>query len=347
MNQKLPHSKPYCLNCQAELRDSDKFCSQCGQNRKNFVLELKDVISQLFISVFNLDNTFFRSVILLITPWKLTQQYVAGARVPYYHPGRIFIVLLFLLFSILMFFNKDELNLEIGQGYFVTEQDFLLKDSLENFAASVGLGEAEKNNLFKKIFRERKIPHDSMVFTPFLTMNLPSDTIQIPLKEVLLLPLDSIYAKYRIQGFWDKLYLAQSFKFYKKNNDFIYYFIKNILWTIPFTVVIIALFMMLLYLRNKYFYIEHLVFLMHLHASIFLIFILLFLSNSIFPSFPGDISLFAATALIIFIIFFSFLRYYGQGIFKTIVKLILVFFAYIITIVIGAFAVLLISVFIF
>src|SRR5206468_11963799 len=88
----------HCENCGALL--SGPYCSQCGQAaidyRRSFGHVLVDVLNEFL----NWDSKFFATIALLILkPWRLTNEFLAGKRVRYVHPLR-----LYLLASILFFF---------------------------------------------------------------------------------------------------------------------------------------------------------------------------------------------------------------------------------------------------
>src|SRR5678815_5792628 len=88
----------HCENCGAPL--SGPYCAQCGQAaidyRRSFGHVLVDVLNEFL----NWDSKFFATIALLIVkPWRLTNEFVAGHRVRYVHPLR-----LYLLASILFFF---------------------------------------------------------------------------------------------------------------------------------------------------------------------------------------------------------------------------------------------------
>src|SRR5256714_5034409 len=88
----------HCENCGTQL--SGHYCSQCGQAaidyRRSFGHVLVDVLNEFL----NWDSKFFATIALLILkPWRLTNEFLAGKRVRHVHPLR-----LYLLASILFFF---------------------------------------------------------------------------------------------------------------------------------------------------------------------------------------------------------------------------------------------------
>src|SRR6266480_4403057 len=88
----------HCENCGAQLRGH--WCAKCGQPAIDYRRSFRHVIADLLNEFLNWDSKFFATIALLVVrPWKLTNQFLAGHRVRYVHPLR-----LYLLASILFFF---------------------------------------------------------------------------------------------------------------------------------------------------------------------------------------------------------------------------------------------------
>src|SRR5437867_12022408 len=88
----------HCENCGAQLRGH--WCAQCGQPAIDYRRSFRHVIVDVLDSFLNWDSKFFATLGLLIAkPWRLTNEFLAGKRVRYVHPLR-----LYLLASILFFF---------------------------------------------------------------------------------------------------------------------------------------------------------------------------------------------------------------------------------------------------
>src|SRR5881398_3602850 len=88
----------HCENCGAQL--TGRWCAQCGQPAIDYRRSFRHVIVDVLDSFLNWDSKFFATIGLLITrPWRLTNEFLAGKRVRYVHPAR-----LYLLASILFFF---------------------------------------------------------------------------------------------------------------------------------------------------------------------------------------------------------------------------------------------------
>src|SRR5881296_1407627 len=91
-------SLTHCENCGAHL--TGHYCGQCGQAAVDYRRSFRHVIADVLESFLNWDSKFFATIALLIfKPWRLTNEFLAGKRVRYANPLR-----LYLLASILFFF---------------------------------------------------------------------------------------------------------------------------------------------------------------------------------------------------------------------------------------------------
>ena len=97
-NRDEPRKLTQCENCGAEL--VGHYCAQCGQAAIDYRRSFRHVIADVLDSFLNWDSKFFTTIALLILkPWRLTNEFLAGKRVRYVNPLR-----LYLLASILFFF---------------------------------------------------------------------------------------------------------------------------------------------------------------------------------------------------------------------------------------------------
>jgi Protein of unknown function (DUF3667) len=99
----------HCENCGAQLQGH--WCAKCGQPAIDYRRSFRHVIADLLNEFLNWDSKFFATIgLLVVRPWKLTNQFLAGHRVRYVHPLR-----LYLLASILFFFA---INYAIKSAHF-------------------------------------------------------------------------------------------------------------------------------------------------------------------------------------------------------------------------------------
>lgn len=100
-----------CENCRAALRGA--YCHACGQHAANPLRSLHHAIEDVFESFWHLDGRVFRTLRDLLAPGRVACNYLAGQRVRYLPPLRLFVIL-----SLLTFFvgqlALDESALEVG-----------------------------------------------------------------------------------------------------------------------------------------------------------------------------------------------------------------------------------------
>jgi hypothetical protein len=88
----------HCENCGTQL--TGRYCPQCGQPAIDYRRSFRHVIVDVLDSFFNLESRFLATIGFLVTrPWRLTNEFLAGHRVRYVNPLR-----LYLLASVLFFF---------------------------------------------------------------------------------------------------------------------------------------------------------------------------------------------------------------------------------------------------
>src|SRR6266702_3985068 len=103
----------HCENCGTQLQG--RWCAQCSQPAIDYRRSFRHVLADLLNEFLNWDSKFFATIgLLLVRPWRLTNEFLAGHRVRYVHPLR-----LYLLASILFFFAVNYgargLHLEPGK----------------------------------------------------------------------------------------------------------------------------------------------------------------------------------------------------------------------------------------
>src|ERR1041384_8384315 len=79
--QKKGREKPetLCENCGAPLQGH--WCAQCGQPAIDYRRSFRHVIADLLDEFLNWDSKFFATIgLLLVRPWKLTNQFLAKTR---------------------------------------------------------------------------------------------------------------------------------------------------------------------------------------------------------------------------------------------------------------------------
>lgn len=91
-----------CKNCEEKLDKEFQYCPKCGQEHKEKVVHFKQFILDFLGDYFTFDSLIIRSVRpLLFNPGFLTNEFIAGRRVRYIPPLRMFIFISIIFFLIL------------------------------------------------------------------------------------------------------------------------------------------------------------------------------------------------------------------------------------------------------
>jgi len=91
-----------CKNCELNLGPGFKFCPNCGQEHKDKVVHFKQFMLDFLGDYFTFDSLIIRSVRpLLFNPGFLTKEFLAGRRVRYIPPLRMFIFISIIFFLVL------------------------------------------------------------------------------------------------------------------------------------------------------------------------------------------------------------------------------------------------------
>ena len=94
----LGREKETCQNCGTPLRG--EFCHACGQSVHNPIRHASHALEEVVESIWHLDGRVFRTLRDLLLPGRVANRYLAGHRVRYVAPLRLFLVLSVLTFVV-------------------------------------------------------------------------------------------------------------------------------------------------------------------------------------------------------------------------------------------------------
>src|SRR5436309_4306913 len=140
-NQERP-PLTHCENCGTQI--SGKYCSVCGRAAIDYRRSFRHVIVDVLDSFLNWDSKFFATLgLLIVKPWKLTNEFLAGKRVRYLHPLR-----LYLLASIVFFFvvNYSARGIRLQPGKIAEEHRVQVADAINKSRDDIEK-ELDKENL--------------------------------------------------------------------------------------------------------------------------------------------------------------------------------------------------------
>ncbi len=104
------HRKQYCCqNCQRLLEEEENFCPRCGQQNTTRVASFKTLVYEVVEDTFAWDSRWFRTVVpFLFQPGRLTNEFLAGRRVSYMPPLRLYFFVSLVCFSIIAIYTAGD-----------------------------------------------------------------------------------------------------------------------------------------------------------------------------------------------------------------------------------------------
>src|SRR6266513_2096860 len=309
-----------CENCGAQLRGH--WCAQCGQPAIDYRRSFRHVIADLLDEFLNWDSKFFATIgLLIVRPWKLTNQFLAGHRVRYVHPLR-----LYLLASILFFFavNYGAKGLHFEPGK-VSPKD---RAELEADLKKEDLPPPAREKL-EALLRESPPPPapSTQATAPSPSPAPRSDKQKQEFGKVgerPFLVFDQAKSTTPFESWIEARAKEKMGEHGTKMGLFIATLFSNLPYMMLCCIPLFAFVLKGLYLRRHIFYIDHLIYALHIHTFAYVGVMLIVLATiGLNRMAPGPIAGWITALLwIAFVvqIFLSIRRVYRQGWFITIFK---------------------------
>lgn len=311
-------------------------------------------MSEFVSSMFNFDSRFFQSFAKLLIPGKLTKEYIAGKRKRYLNPARFFLFSMLFHFAVLAYVSKD---VDVTLGDLDTDITKLAAraemvstyDSLVNHLQidSTQALDSLRSKLFGDVIDG---VNDSIGFSDNSMIKIEgvgeSSSRKFHTKDILNMKEAEFLDHYKIKGFTNRIFTRQLLRMSRDPQALFSYYIGNLLWAVVLSILFLSFILKLLYIRSKRFFVEHLILLMHIHSFVFVLVGIALLTDILTNNAIG-LWLWATAGITFIYFFFSFYRYYEQGLFKTFMKY--MFFLLCYSVIIGIFAtvILLISLLVF
>ncbi|WP_343328838.1 DUF3667 domain-containing protein [Polaribacter staleyi] len=276
----------------------------------------------VFNGLFNFDAKFWTTIIpLLIKPGEVSKNYIAGKRQRYSNPFQFYLtvsLIFFLIIGSTKSYN-DFNNFREGK-----------KSSNNNFLPGIHINlEKEKDSInnSKEVDSLLTTLKDSITKKPFL---------KVAGKEIKIIKMLNFHKKnpqVYVDDALDSLAINKSFsnRFWysrtriintiltdssvakKLNKQLLSYSSIALFILLP----LFTLFLRFIYIRRKFTYVEHLIFVFHTQTFFFLLFSIFYLIN-FFKETVNYMSFFALVFLLY--LYLAMKNFYGQGYFKTLIK---------------------------
>ncbi len=284
---------PACLNCGTILRG--QYCLECGQRAGTRLISLWELTRDAFGDLFELDSRIWRTLIpLALQPGKLTEEYLRGRRARFMPPFRTYLVLSLLFFVIAFFDPEQEFGILFEPPSAESTQD----------TEAVPADSADSEQETRGATIQCDIDGSEMDGAPpWLARRLT--------RERLTRVGDAI----GLDG-------AQSFTEYLVDNIPV-----GLYLLLPF----IALVLKVLYPLSRRYYVEHLLFVLHFHAFVFLALCIQLVLAPARAFLPDTASVLLGLVIPLYIplyLYKGIRRVYRQGHLATILKYMLLLIAY-------------------
>lgn len=297
-----------CPNCNFTETHDAEFCSSCGQKFAPYKITIKEFLKDLVDHVFAFETTFFNTIRKIFIPGQLTIDYFKGYRRRYYHPLRLFFVLLVMHLGVLGgLIPYDKIFREITfKANQIQVKENIKKDLDTHFGTKK---DPQSLRLKDSVYQWLDLSKEAIARDSLRNVRYSLFDMKIPQNELISLSTDSLARKYHFEGkYFPTVIAGQMKKFTLDPKGMIQFILGNISWMMILMLPILALCMKVLFRRGSRYYIEHLFYLYHWHAAAFLLAIIgVFFFRNTLP----EVSPFFLVLIILFG-FVAWLRYYKQ-----------------------------------
>jgi len=330
-----------CFNCGHPFTGQEKFCPDCGQANKDKRITFGSFVHEVFNGFISWDSKFWTTIIPLLTkPGKVSRDYIDGKRQRYANPFQFYLSVSVLFFLMLGATESYDTFKELRNGK--TEKTKSLNDQFGDATKeldSVNI-KSSLNDALKKtdsVDREEILKLIPNINLDSLQKNSKSNQTSNFIKWKKFSALNKKYPKIEINSGLDSLQLEKTFwnRFVytriktfteiitnnKKQEEFSKQLISYISISLFIFLPLFTLFLKFFYVRRKFTYVEHLIFVFHTQTVFFLLLTLFYIINFITNN--GSIT---ALFLLLFLIylFLAMKHFYKQGSIKTFLKFILI-----------------------
>src|SRR5665213_1139773 len=332
-----------CLNCGTTL--VGKFCHVCGQENLEIKESFGHMMNHAISDYFHFDHQFFHTLKpLLFKPGMLTNEYMAGRRVQYLHPIKMYIFISIVYFLLLFQSAGETKKTESVSGNRITTEHAL--DSAQKAVEKdPNLTVAQKKKKENQLKAVKKIT--SFGFGKVTETDTDGDTDYKKGKYGWFRPStdDTTYQQYItsqkklpenerdnfFQRQWNKKALSYHEKYGSMAGEVLIDEFKHNIPKMMFLLLpLFALILKLAFWKNKKYYVEHLIYSFHFHCFLFLFLAFMMLLQLAIPDSwgIGGWLTFLATIYIGWYIYRSLKTVYHRSRFRTISKMIGMSFMY-------------------
>jgi len=333
--RKAVRKVPRCQNCDYPLETDFNFCPRCSQHNSDKLTSFWRLVMEVISDFFSYDSRFVKTIFpFLFKPGFLTNEYVAGRRVRYMHPLRLYVfvsLLYFSVFSVVVGRSVKDDNDQPDVTLNRVQADSVRAELRRNLKGELSDTDMAKVDSALRVVAKAKRPG-------LIDVNLNDDDDEggdgegelnryLRLINTKGITENQVLDSLRWERNGRNLFKArQGIRLANlKKDEFVEFFMGKISLMMFAMLPFVALFMKLLYVRRRRYYMEHLTFMLHIHAFTFLVLALALLYDYYTDTSQAGLW---ATLLILVYVTVAFRRVYRQGWFRTLSKMFILFMSY-------------------
>jgi hypothetical protein len=315
-----------CPNCGS--LNIEKFCAACGQDNRVSVVAFPRLVADFLTDLFNFDSRLFGSLWpLLVRPGVLTKEYLAGRRARFIPPVRMYLFLSLFFFGVIAVLAPEEIKFDDDAEREIKEE-VAAEKAAPRPDGPVTLGVSPDAAEGGPRPGERKVAGGK-------GWGIHIDDGQ---ERVELTDAETGFMKQAEDRATHNLQKLQDDPEYRA--ELLRRGVGNLPLMMFLLLPIYALFLKLLYVRSGRYYVEHLIYSLHLHSFVFLTLGAIFAWLGALDSLgyaPQVHGLVVACWWVYFVLYpwLAMKRVYGQGWFKTSLKYCILGITYVVLLAFG------------
>ncbi|MEO6850871.1 MAG: DUF3667 domain-containing protein, partial [Mucilaginibacter sp.] len=287
-----------CLNCGTTLEG--KYCHKCGQENLEIHESFGHMMNHAISDYFHFDHQFFHTLKpLLFKPGFLTKEYMAGRRVQYLHPVKMYIFISIVYFLLLFQSGHEPVSAVRDKIKPVSAAKILDSVNRELDSAGIKIGNDKNLSTYQKKALINKIDNGGIPKTGFFKIT-KNDTTKSNEPSVGFASAisDTTYQQYTARqnklranerdGFITHTINKKQLLYREKYGPmarevFVEEFKHNIPKMMFLMLPLLALILRMTFWNSKKYYVEHLIYTFHLHCFLFLFLAIIMLLQLVIP----------------------------------------------------------------
>ena len=275
-----PAPAQHCRNCGEQLNGD--FCFSCGQKESNRNFRFSDFAAEFAEDIFVWESRIWRTLVpLVFRPGFLTAEFLAGRKVRYLPPVRLYLVLSFIMFLLISFSPVERVvTVDAGRSAEANQQKI---EELEQRLLYGALSEEQKAKA-----REHLANHLEKGFAAELDVLIATeDGESTDISDATVLDFWSEGEKPAWAINLEQRLAANLQAIQADPGLFLDNFFERLPYIMFLLLPLFALLVKMAYLFSPFHYLQHLVFALHYHSAVFLFITLGMLVSAVTDHRPG------------------------------------------------------------